>query len=147
MAQIASRGGTATLCLSEDLVYLSYRKPWLTKAMSIKLVLVAALLNLILQAAQVAGASGAGIPDWVNGAEHLGLTGALMLAVAILWRAYQAKDALLVESTKAVTEALSTAAASNTELRGIIRESVEANRTLREAVERLRMTIERNGGK
>lgn len=116
--------------------------------MSVKLVLVAALLNLILQAAaQVAGGTPSGLPDWATGAEHLGLTGALVLGLAILWRAFQAKDALLVESTKAVTEALATAAASNTELRGIIRESVEANRSLREAVERLRVAIERNGGK
>src|ERR1700678_2177210 len=88
MAQITARGDIATPCLSE-IPCFAHRKPWLTKAMSIKLVLVAALLNLILQAAQVAGGAPSGIPDWVNGAEHLGLTGALMLAVVILWRAYQ----------------------------------------------------------
>lgn len=52
--------------------------------------------------------------------EHLGLDGALIVAVGVLWRALSAKDAQLVKSTEAVTAALAASSASNVELRGVI---------------------------
>lgn len=112
--------------------------------MAIKLLLGTAALSLMLDAQ--AGPLPSVLPDWISGASRLGLDGALMVALVIVWRAYQAKDALLVESTKAVTAALQQAAASNAELRGIITESVDASRTLRESIDKLALSIQKNSG-
>lgn len=109
--------------------------------MAARFVVVTALVNLALQAQSVVSPPTTDSPWW-TAAEHLTLSGAMVIAIVVLWKAYQAKDALLVESTRAVTEALSSAAASNTELRGIIRESVEANRTLKESIAQLTAKIQ-----
>lgn len=53
-------------------------------------------------------------------AEHVTLTGALIIAVSILWRSNQKKDDLIVETTKVTTAALGTTTASNVELRKTI---------------------------
>jgi hypothetical protein len=111
--------------------------------MTIKAVVVTALLNMILQA-QTAVAPEA-LPPWITAAASLTLQGGMAIVIVVLWKAYQAKDILLVKSTEAVTSALAGQTSSNVELRGIIKDSVEANRSLKDAVERLRLTIERNG--
>jgi hypothetical protein len=108
--------------------------------MSIKLVVGMALLNLILQA-QGGLVPGGVLPPWIASASALTFQGGMAIAIVILWKAYQAKDALLLESTKAVTGALAVQAASNLELRGIIKESVEVNRGLKDAVDHLRVSI------
>jgi hypothetical protein len=112
--------------------------------MAIRIVLVTALLNMVLEAqGAIASPVTAGSDPWWSAAEHLTLEGAMVIAITILWRAYQQKDALLVKSTEAVTSALAASSASNAELRGIIKESVDANRSLRESIDRLKITIER----
>lgn len=112
-----------------------------TKLMAIKLVLGIALMNVILQA-QGSLAPDA-LPPWISSIASLTLQTGMGVVIVVLWRAYQAKDALLVESTKAVTGALAGSASSNTELRQIIKESVDANRGLKESIDRLRAIIER----
>ena len=88
--------------------------------------------------------------DWMNAAEHLTLSGALILAVIVLWKQVGKKDIdiakkddLLVESAKTVTAALAGAAASNIELRRIIEESVEAKRQLSNSIEGLRTALQK----
>lgn len=74
--------------------------------------------------------------------ENLTLTGALIIAVGVLWRALTVKDAQLVESTKVVTAALSTSAASTAEFRKIIGDSVAAQVRLTESLDLLRDRLE-----
>lgn len=88
--------------------------------------------------------------DWMNAAEHLTLSGALILAVIVLWKQIGKKDSdiakkddLLIESAKTVTAALTAAAASNIELRAIIKESVEAKRELAASIEALRGSLQK----
>jgi hypothetical protein len=80
--------------------------------------------------------------DWAIQAEHLTLTGALIIAVAVLWKSLAAKDIQLVTNTKTVTEALAAAAVSNAELRRIIDSSVQANQLLATSIAELRKTVE-----
>jgi hypothetical protein len=88
--------------------------------------------------------------QWANTAEHLTLSGCLILGVTMLWRELGKKDTLLVQSTGTVTGALSAAAASNVELRRII-ENYAASLThatdeqgrLTEAINLLTARIER----
>jgi hypothetical protein len=88
--------------------------------------------------------------DWMSAAEHLTLSGALILAVFVLWKQVGKKDAdigrkddLLIESAKTVTAALSAASASNIELRRIIEESVAAKRELALSIEGLRGSLQK----
>jgi hypothetical protein len=86
----------------------------------------------------------------MNAAEHLTLSGALILAVFVLWKQIGKKDVdiakkddLLIESAKTVTAALSAASASNIELRRIIEESVAAKRELASSIEGLRTALQK----
>ena len=88
--------------------------------------------------------------DWMSAAEHLTLSGALILAVFVLWKQIGKKDTdiarkddLLIESAKTVTAALSAASASNIELRRIIEESVAAKRELASSIEGLRTAVQK----
>ena len=88
--------------------------------------------------------------DWMNAAEHLTLSGALILAVFVLWKQIGKKDVdiakkddLLIESAKTVTAALQAASASNIELRRIIEESVAAKRELASSIEGLRTALQK----
>lgn len=103
--------------------------------MSIVLTVSTALLSLALQAS--GGSVPAGVPEWVSVTEHLGLTGALLVAVAILWKSYQAKDEQAVRSAAEMTRALTETASASMELRGIIKESVAANIKIRESLDSL----------
>jgi hypothetical protein len=80
-------------------------------------------------------------PDWTNSIEHLTLNGALICAVVVLWKQLGKKDDMLVASVKTVTENLAVTAAANVELRTIITESVEVNRHLTAAIEKLEVSI------
>jgi hypothetical protein len=75
--------------------------------------------------------------DLAQVAEHLTLTGALIVAVVILWRALSVKDALIIKSTEEVTKALGATAASNAELRKIVEESIATEERLGDAITRL----------
>jgi hypothetical protein len=68
-------------------------------------------LGLLLQAVQPDVGTALGM------AEHLTLSGALIVGVIVLWKSNQKKDDLLIKTTEQVTAALATAAASNVELR------------------------------
>lgn len=101
-------------------------------------------LSTALHAFQSASTQGAVVApfadQWVWTAEHLTLSAALLLAVAVLWR--NLKDALLIASTATVTQALASAAASNAELRHIIEESVKAKQEMTLAITALTARIE-----
>lgn len=68
-------------------------------------------------------------------AEHLTLSGALIIGVVVLWRSNQKKDDLVLKTTEQVTTALAAAAASNIELR-------RANDVLVQQVLNLKSVIE-----
>ena len=74
------------------------------------------------------------MPDWVSQAEHLTLTGALVVAAVVLWRSLNAERERTLKNTEAVATALVAATDSNKELRAIITQSVEAKRELKDAV-------------
>jgi site-specific recombinase len=74
------------------------------------------------------------IPDWSNQAEHLTLTGAMVIAIAVLWRSLQTERSLHVQSIKTMSDALLTSASSNVELRKVIEESVSAKRQMTESL-------------
>jgi hypothetical protein len=103
-------------------------------------------LSTALHAFQSASTQGAVVApfadQWVWTAEHLTLSAALLLAVAVLWRNLTTKDALLIASTATVTQALASAAASNAELRHIIEESVKAKQEMTLAITALTARIE-----
>ena len=87
--------------------------------------------------------------DWMTATEHLTLSGALIVAVVVLWKQVGKKDVdiarkddLLIKSAETMTAALSAAANSNSELRRIIEESVEAKRALTVAIEKLDTSLE-----
>ena len=63
---------------------------------------------------------------WLNQAEHLTLTGALMVAVGILWKSLDKKDNLIIKSTELTTTALNASTNSNIELRKVIEEHTRA---------------------
>ncbi len=75
--------------------------------------------------------------------ERLGLTGSLLLAVAILWRSLQAKDAQLTLVTQRVAEALAFDTETKRELRKIIEESSEQINGLHSSIEELNAGITR----
>jgi hypothetical protein len=96
------------------------------------------LLALYLQIAQVVAPVPVNSPmDLVQVAEHLTLTGALIVAVVILWRALSVKDTLIIKSTEEMTKALSSTAASNSELRKIIEDSIATEESLGDAITKL----------
>ena len=104
-------------------------------------VLLLAGASTAMSIQQVVSPPVATIPDWSASIEHLTLNGALICAVVVLWKQLGKKDDLLVASTKNVTEALSSAASSNAELRGIIAENVAANRELAAVIGKLDISI------
>lgn len=83
---------------------------------------------------------------WVQMAEHLTLTGALMIAVFVLWKQNVAKDQLLIQSTKTVTDALSQSTASNVELRKVIQDSADAKIELSASIGSLQRSVEKLDG-
>jgi hypothetical protein len=108
----------------------------------------AAILLFILawlsQAAQaVSQVGGIGDFPWLSQAEHLTLTGGMVIVIVILWKAFQSKDTALVESTKVTVAALQATSSSNAELRKTIQESVDSKRDLRESIELLTASINR----
>lgn len=105
-------------------------------SVSVGAVLTISAANIVFQAVAPADVS------WV---EHLTLEGALVVAVAVLWRALTAKDAQLMESTKKVTEALAIGAASNTELRASNTELRKVVEHLSESLEVLTVKMAKNG--
>jgi hypothetical protein len=120
-----------------------------TAVRSIKAVLVFGMivwLSTAVHAFQVAPTQGSVVApfadQWVWTAEHLTLSAALLLAVAVLWRNLTAKDTLLIASTATITQALATSAASNAELRHIIEESVKAKQDMTLAMVALTARIE-----
>jgi hypothetical protein len=80
-------------------------------------------------------------PEWLNEAEHLTLTGGLIIALVVLWRSLGAERERTLKNTEAVAAALVAATDSNKELRAIITESVEAKRELKGAIDRLDLSI------
>jgi hypothetical protein len=109
--------------------------------MSVKSVMVLSLLSMAVLQAQAASGSLPSAPDWISTASQLTLQGALIVAVAILWKALGVKDALIVSSIKSVTEALQQSAATQAELRNVIHESVETKRQLSEEIALLRGSL------
>lgn len=100
------------------------------------------ILAWLSQAAQLFAQVGSlGDMTWLNQAEHLTLTGGMVIVIVILWRSFQGKDSALIESTKVVTAALAASTASATELREIIKESVETKRQLKESIDLLTASI------
>lgn len=85
--------------------------------------------------------------DWIGQAEHLTLSGAMVIAIAVLWKSLQAKDGLLMQSIRTMTEALAETATSNRELRKIIEDSVNAKRQLAESIDMLRKDLNHNFSK
>jgi hypothetical protein len=77
--------------------------------------------------------------DLVSQADRIGVTGALIAAVGVLWRALSKKDEAVLTATKSVTEALITAADSNRELRQIIEKSERTNQELKNSIETLQL--------
>jgi len=82
------------------------------------------------------------VPDLTSGTfaqvERLGLTGALVLAVGVLWRSMSKKDEQLMSLTKQAAEALAFNTDTQKELRKIVEESTIAKRELKESVDGLR---------
>ena len=116
---------------------------------AVRSVVILAALNVAQLSAhllwqwQYQGPGGLPNSDWMSAAEHLTLSGALILAVFVLWKQLGKKDDLLIDSAKTVTLALTAASASNIELRRIIEESVAAKRELAAAIEMLRGSLQR----
>ena len=75
--------------------------------------------------------------------QQIGLVGALMTAVVVLWRTLQAERTASVVAIKTMTEALAHSWSANAELRRIIEESVAAKRELAEEIKLLRVTLGR----
>jgi hypothetical protein len=107
---------------------------------SVKAIVVLAALNVLALQDQTGAVPSAPL-DWIGPAERLSLQGALIFAVAILWKALGVKDSLIVSSIKSVTEALQQSAATQAELRGVIKESVETKRQLTEEIALLRTSL------
>jgi hypothetical protein len=82
-------------------------------------------------------------PEWLNAAEHITLTAALVVAVIVLWRSLDTERGRTLKNTEAVAAALVAATDSNKELRAIITESVDAKRELTLSVEKQTAAIER----
>lgn len=101
----------------------------------------------IVKAAQMAASPmvySPGVADqWANTAEHLTLSGTLIIAVTMLWRELGKKDNLLIQSTATVTAALGSTTAANIELRTIVNHSIEAHKQLTDAITSLAERIER----
>jgi hypothetical protein len=100
-------------------------------------------LSLFLQAAHLFAQSVPVVAEipWLNQAEHLTLSGGMVIVIVILWRAFQGKDSALIQETAVVAAALQASTASNSELRQIIKESVDAKRELKESIDLLRVSV------
>jgi hypothetical protein len=73
--------------------------------------------------------------------QQVGLVGALMIAVIVLWKTLQQERAAAIAAIKIVTEALATSASANSELRRIIEESVAANNEVKDEIRLLRTSF------
>jgi hypothetical protein len=80
-------------------------------------------------------------PDWIASAGQLTLSAALVIAVGVLWKALVKKDDALVQSTKIVTEALTSTAAANAELRHVIEQNVQVKERLVASIDLLQVSI------
>lgn len=119
-------------------------KPLLLASGLAAYVQVDSIIAAFMQMVTGGGGSASPIPDgWAQTVEHLTLTTALVIAVAILWKSLVAKDQALIASTKTVTDALSASAASNVELRKIIQDSVDAKISLAATLGDLQRSLER----
>lgn len=87
---------------------------------------------LLLQAVQIPSGD---VVSLASTAEHLTLTGALIIAVVILWRSNVRKDEMALKTTEQVTGALASSTASNVELR-------KANDELKQQVDHLQVSID-----
>lgn len=102
--------------------------------MAARVTVAVAVMNL---AQVLPGLSPVVVPPWIGVVERLSFQGALILAVGILARAYQQKDAALLALTKTVSELTATTSAIISENRETLKESVRAKDELRESIERL----------
>ena len=95
----------------------------------VQAIYVSAFLLLVQQA----------LPDfgWVGQVERLGLTGALIIAVGVLWRSLSRKDDQLTLITRQVTEALAFNTDTQKELRSIVEASTKAKQDLKAAIDEL----------
>ena len=93
----------------------------------------------LLLSAQTAGAPSS-VPssmDYVNTVKQLGLDGALLLAVGVLYRDVLRKDTRIDTLTAEVTTALIKSSDTQSELRKIIEESTKAKETLAIAIDKM----------
>jgi hypothetical protein len=133
-------GGLGSGCISADELRQTNMKAIWT---FLSIVLIAWSIQLMMAAQVSAYTPPAASDQWASTAEHLTLTGALIVAVSMLWRELGRKDSLLVQSTATVTQALATSAFSNAELRKILEGSVHAKEDLTKSIELLSERIER----
>lgn len=81
------------------------------------------------------------VPDISSGTvgqiERLGLTGALLVAVGVLWRSLARKDEQLTLITRQVAEGLATNTDTQRELRSIVEASTKAKQDLKAAIDEL----------
>lgn len=120
---------------------LAWRHELMPTTMPVLAIMTLASASLLFQLAPVTGGDFSSYKD-------LGLTGALIVAVGVLWRQtgkkddkLDAKDAMIVEMVKTVTAALVTAAESNKELRAIIKESVDTKLILAHSIDSMRTAL------
>jgi hypothetical protein len=107
-------------------------------AAAVKGVVVSGASLAILQAAGAMGPlSSPGEFPWLAQVEHLGLTGALLIAVVVLYRSNVKKDEQLIIATEHNTAALTAQIETNRELRKIIEDSVHAKQELKAAIDLL----------
>lgn len=90
-------------------------------AMPTSFVLALAIYGLFSQITQIPAAVG-DIGSALATAEHLTLTGALIIAVFILWKSLVKKDDAQAETVRVVAGALASATAANIELRKTVEE-------------------------
>jgi len=93
-------------------------------------------------------------PDltWVSQVERLGLVGALIIAVVVLWRKLDSKDNILLSTQQSVVRALESNADANRATADAVKENTEITRMLRGEIQDLasaRAVVdrERRGGR
>lgn len=100
-------------------------------------------LSLMVQAANLFTQAVPGTAElpWLNQAEHITLSGGMVVVIVMLWRAFQVKDAALIKMTEVVVTALRDSANSAAEFRQILKESVDSKRELKESIDLLRVGV------
>jgi hypothetical protein len=75
--------------------------------------------------------------------ERIGLTGALLIAVGVLWRAGAKKDDQVMDMARQVSAALASNSDTQRELRAIVQTSADAKERLAVAIDAMAETIGR----